>query len=82
MLSIVEMLDNKKTMEQMYREALNGKIFISEYDDSQGEYILQVVDATQISALYLPEKGAMFSFHSKETEEYKKKLLQLIREEQ
>ena len=68
--TLIAMLQDEKTMESVFREALNDKVIIAEYDEENGEIVTKIESAKEISEDFLPEKGALLEQKNQEIVEY------------
>lgn len=67
---LIDMLKNKISMDSVFRNAINGKAIIVDYDSVNDEIITLTEDAKKIPGDMLPEKGAYFELTNKSIEEY------------
>lgn len=67
---LIDMLKNKISMDSVFRNAINGKAIIVDYDSENDKIITLTKDAKKISGDMLPEKDAYFEFTNKSIEEY------------
>lgn len=57
---LINMLQDKVTIEYVFRNALNDRIMVAEYDSINQKIITRVENAKEISGDLLPEKEAFF----------------------
>ena len=76
--NLILMLDNKKTMEYVFRSAKNNVIFLSEYDFDSQEFIFIEHDAKTIDKELLPKEGACFELSNEKIIRYKETLRGII----
>lgn len=67
---LLNMLQDKVTMEYVFRNALNNRIMIAEYDNINKKIITKVENAKEISGDLLPEKEAFLELSNKTILEY------------
>lgn len=68
--TLISMLNNQVTMENVFRNSLGNKIIIAEYDCKKNEIVSTVQDAKKIDSDLLPEKGAFLELSNKVISEY------------
>lgn len=67
---LIDMLKDKISMESVFRNTIDNKIVIAEYDIENSKIVTQSEDADKISGDLLPAKGAFLELSNKEIEEY------------
>lgn len=67
---LICMMQDKVTMESVFRNALSDRIIVVEYDSENEELITKLEDAKEISRDLLPEKGAFLELSNKMISEY------------
>lgn len=67
---LIDMLKNKISMDSVFRNAINRKVIIVDYDSENNEIITLTEDVKKILGDMLPEKGAYFELTNKSIEEY------------
>lgn len=67
---LLNMLQDKVTMEYVFRNALNDRIMVAEYDSINKKIISKVENAKEISGDLLPEKEAFLDLSNKMILEY------------
>ena len=68
--TLISMLNNQVTMENVFRNSLGNKIIIAEYDCKKNEIVSTVQDVKKIDSDLLPEKGAFLELSNKVISEY------------
>lgn len=68
--TLISMLNNQVTMENVFRNSLGNKIIIAEFDCKKNEIVSTVQDAKKIDSDLLPEKGAFLELSNKVISEY------------
>lgn len=72
---ILQMLENKMTMEHVFRIAKNGKIFLTNYDFKNCVFGVTAHNAADFDKEYLPKEGEYFELCNDKILAYKEKLL-------
>lgn len=67
---LLDMLQNKISMDKIFRNSLNKKNIIVEYDYKNKKIISTAVDAEKISAEMLPKENEYFELSNKEIDDY------------
>lgn len=67
---LIDMLQKRITMEEIFRKSLDNDIIIAVYDYENEEIISKREKAEILSKDKLPKKGEYFDFCSKEIDEY------------
>ena len=67
---LINMLSNKIPMESVFRNSLNGKVIIAEYDSDNDEIISYTEEAMKVSKSLLPKENAYFELCNTMIEEY------------
>lgn len=67
---LIAMLKNRISMDYVFRNAIDGKVIVAEYDYENEEIISLTEDAKKISADMLPKENAYFELSNKVIEEY------------
>lgn len=68
--TLIHMMQDKVTMEAVFRSASGNRIIVAEYDSENDEVITQVMSAKRISSDLLPAKGAFLELSDKMISEY------------
>ncbi|MBR1702180.1 MAG: hypothetical protein IJ716_09535 [Lachnospiraceae bacterium] len=79
------MLRNEITMESVFRKAEKGVVIIADYNGETEKIDTCLVNANEISADFLPKKGAYFEFSNKTITDYiahlRKELIDVVLEQ-
>lgn len=67
---LIDMLSNVIPMEAVFRNSVNGKLLIAEYDVEKGVINSKTMAAKEISSDLLPQYGALFELSNKEIDDY------------
>ena len=67
---IIAMLKNEKTMDSVFRDSIEQKIIVAEYDFEKEEIFSYSEDSMSIPADMLPKENEYFELSNKEIEEY------------
>lgn len=67
---LISMLKNRISMDSVFRNSIDGKIIVAEYDYENEEIVSHTEDAKKISADMLPKEDAYFELTNKDIEEY------------
>lgn len=67
---LISMLTNKISMDSVFRNSIDGKIIVAEYDYDKEEIVSYTEDAKKISSDMLPKENAYFELTNKAIEEY------------
>lgn len=67
---LINMLNNKITMESVFRNSINGKVIIVEYDSHRNEIISYTEEAMVVSKSLLPKENAYFELRNVMIENY------------
>lgn len=81
---LVAMLQDKVTMESVFRKAANGKLFIAMYDLENEEIVTQIQNSEELSEDFLPQKEAFLELNNQLIYDYleilKKQLIKINNE--
>jgi len=68
--TLLAMLQNKLTMETVFRNSFNNSLIIAEYDTTNDEIVTQIKNSKEISEDFLPTKGEFFEFSNQKIKKY------------
>lgn len=68
--TLISMLKDNLTMESVFRNALNDKIIVVEYDSVNEELVTRSENSRKISSDLLPDKGAFLELSNKMISDY------------
>lgn len=68
--TLLAMLQNKLTMEAVFRNSFNNSLVIAEYDTTNDEIVTQIKNSKEISEDFLPTKGEFFEFSNQKIQKY------------
>lgn len=78
---LIDMLENKITMDYVFKKTLDNKITIVEYDKKKKEVITSIMNVNDTPKEFFPKKDEYFELYNKTLEEYlsflKKQLLKV-----
>lgn len=72
--SLIQMIDNKKTMEYVFRNAKNQILYVTKYDFGKQSFVVKKYNSKKIDKELLPKEGEYFELNNEKIIHYKEKL--------
>lgn len=71
---VISMLEQRSTMEEVFRSSKSGNIYMTEYDEQSRKFNVREIPAAEVAAEDLPEQGIYFTVRNTKLDKYLKEL--------